>query len=222
MKSLDRVSRDFVWGSIVEKRKQHLIGWEKLCRPKTEGGLGIHKSSLMNKVFCEIIKGSWSSTWRSVTLAIKDVILPGHGWVIGDGKRINFWTDKWLMGTSLCDLTVSEIPLEVLSMKAGDLWTHGLGWDFQRITPYVSVETKLEMAAVVVNSDSGRPDTISWGEAADGKFTVASAYRFLTERETFKRDMSNFFKCVWRVRVLERVQVFFWLVGNHGIMTNQE
>lgn len=40
-KSLDHLSRDFIWGSTTENRKQHLIGWDKVCLPKAEGGLGI-------------------------------------------------------------------------------------------------------------------------------------------------------------------------------------
>ncbi|CAA7040260.1 unnamed protein product [Microthlaspi erraticum] len=254
-KALDRVSRDFVWGSTAEKRKQHLIGWERLCQPKAEGGLGIRKSNLMNKALLAkvgwrvmhdfsslwarvirskykvgdihdgswlVSKGTWSSTWRSVALAIKDVVIPGHSWVMGDGQSINFWTDKWLMGSALCDLTMAEIPLEALHLKAGNLWSNGIGWDLQRIIPYTSEETRLEMAAVVVNLNAGRSDTISWGETADGRFTVSSAYRLLSRDEYFKPNMSNFFRRVWRIRAPERVRVFLWLVSNYGIMTNQE
>ena len=38
---LDKVNRDFLWGSSTEKRKLHLVGWSKIIRPKDEGGLNI-------------------------------------------------------------------------------------------------------------------------------------------------------------------------------------
>ena len=38
---LDKINRNFLWGSTNEKRKMHLVGWEKIIRPKEEGGLGI-------------------------------------------------------------------------------------------------------------------------------------------------------------------------------------
>lgn len=49
--SLDKVSRNSVWGSTLEKCKLHLVSWEKITRPKEEEGLGLQatkpkKSSL--------------------------------------------------------------------------------------------------------------------------------------------------------------------------------
>ena len=38
---LDKINRDFLWGSTNEKRKMHTVGWGKIIKPKEEGGLGI-------------------------------------------------------------------------------------------------------------------------------------------------------------------------------------
>ncbi|CAA7036129.1 unnamed protein product [Microthlaspi erraticum] len=163
VKSLDRVSRDFVWGSTPEKRKQHLVSWDKVCLPRSEGGLGIRKSGIMNvalvakvgwrvlhdktSLWAQVlrskykigdlqnrnwlrVKGTWSSTWRSIALGIREVICPAHGWVIGNGRNINFWTDRWLMGKSLIDTVSTRVPESALALKVGDLWVNGSGWDF--------------------------------------------------------------------------------------------
>ena len=37
---LDKINRDFLWGSSNEKRRMHVVGWEKIIRPKDEGGFG--------------------------------------------------------------------------------------------------------------------------------------------------------------------------------------
>ena len=39
LNSVDRVYRNFIWGSTDEKRKFHMVEWVKLTRPKSEGGL---------------------------------------------------------------------------------------------------------------------------------------------------------------------------------------
>ncbi|CAA7043436.1 unnamed protein product [Microthlaspi erraticum] len=183
-RALDHVSRDFIWGSTLKARKQHLIGWDKVCLSKAEGGLGIRKTSIMNKALiaklgwrllhdntslwarvlrskCKVgdihdttwsvARGTWSSTWRSVVVGIRDVIRPGHGWVIGDGQRVDFWTDKWLGNSPLIDEVVAEVSEGVKRMKATKLWLNGTGWDMGRIAPFVSDDTKLELAAVVVD-----------------------------------------------------------------------
>lgn len=46
---LDKLSRDFIWGSDGDQRRQHLLSWEKICVPKREGGLGIRLTTEMNK-----------------------------------------------------------------------------------------------------------------------------------------------------------------------------
>lgn len=48
---LDRVSRSFLWRSTPEKRKKHLVAWDRVCLPRREGGLGIRASKDMNKAF---------------------------------------------------------------------------------------------------------------------------------------------------------------------------
>ena len=46
--NLDRISRNFLWGSIEEKRKIHLVGWNKVAKPKDRGGLGFHVAKERN------------------------------------------------------------------------------------------------------------------------------------------------------------------------------
>lgn len=38
--ALDKTSRNFIWGSSVEKRKLHTVSWEKITKSK-KGGLGV-------------------------------------------------------------------------------------------------------------------------------------------------------------------------------------
>ena len=46
---LEKIQRDFLWGSSSTKRKIHLIKWENVCRCKMKEGLGIKSLFLMNK-----------------------------------------------------------------------------------------------------------------------------------------------------------------------------
>lgn len=154
---LDSLSRSFVWGS-----GQHLVSWDKICRPKTAGGLGIRVSRDMNKaliakvgwcllhdkeslwarilrskyVIGDIHDPSWliagkriSSTWRSVVMGIREVITDGHQWVIGNGKRIKFWTDRWLSGHTLTEVAIADLLEGYENITARELWLDGGGWD---------------------------------------------------------------------------------------------
>jgi hypothetical protein len=49
---------NFIWGSSDEKRTWHTVAWDNICRPKNEGGLGIHKGSYYNQAL--IMKLTWN------------------------------------------------------------------------------------------------------------------------------------------------------------------
>ena len=38
---LEKILRDFLWGSNASERKIHLINWKPVCFSKAKGGLGI-------------------------------------------------------------------------------------------------------------------------------------------------------------------------------------
>ncbi|KAG7533089.1 hypothetical protein ISN45_Aa08g007260 [Arabidopsis thaliana x Arabidopsis arenosa] len=96
LESLDKLSRSFVWGSTVEKRKQHLLASGKVCRPKREGGLGLKEARVMNKAL--LAKVGWrllsnkSSLWTKV-LRIKYIVgeVHDHSWVVPKSK----WSSRW-------------------------------------------------------------------------------------------------------------------------------
>jgi len=39
--NLNKLNRNFLWGSLEELKTIHLIGWSKFVKPKGEGGLGV-------------------------------------------------------------------------------------------------------------------------------------------------------------------------------------
>ena len=44
------IQRDFLWGRGEEKNKWALVAWDKLCMPKSHGGLGLHDPKTLNKI----------------------------------------------------------------------------------------------------------------------------------------------------------------------------
>lgn len=66
-------------------------------------------------------KRRWSSTWRSVGSGLRDVVLPGISWVIGDGKEIRFWSDTWLTDRPLSKMVMRQLPAGYEATKAKDV-----------------------------------------------------------------------------------------------------
>lgn len=110
----------------------------------------------------------------------------------------------------------------MLKVKDLWLWQDGRGWRLDQIAPFVSVNKRLELCAVVVDKVTGAKDRLAWGENPDGEFTVKSAYALITRDDSPRPNVECFFNRVWRVVAPERVKVFLWLVGNQAIMSNAE
>lgn len=54
---VERLCRDFIWGSTPDARKNHLISWDKICSPKENGGLGFWTLRMVNAAY--LMKFGW-------------------------------------------------------------------------------------------------------------------------------------------------------------------
>ncbi|KAK5793185.1 hypothetical protein PVK06_034323 [Gossypium arboreum] len=48
---IERLARNFIWGTTNNTRKTALLSWEDCCRPLDSGGLGLRKLCDQNKIF---------------------------------------------------------------------------------------------------------------------------------------------------------------------------
>uniref|UniRef100_A0A2N9FT32 CCHC-type domain-containing protein n=1 Tax=Fagus sylvatica TaxID=28930 RepID=A0A2N9FT32_FAGSY len=70
---LDKINMNFLWGSTEEKKKMHMVGWDKICRPKKDGGLSFSAAKPRNIAL--LAKLNWrlveekDSLWAKTLLA---------------------------------------------------------------------------------------------------------------------------------------------------------
>ncbi|KAH0778498.1 hypothetical protein KY290_004925 [Solanum tuberosum] len=58
--TMNKIQRDFIWGTINEKRKIHLLNWDTITNNKNMGGLGIQKIEIKNRAILS------SLAWRII------------------------------------------------------------------------------------------------------------------------------------------------------------
>ena len=123
---LNKIARDFFWNKTNNHRGFPTVSWDKICRPKKFGGLGLRKIEAINNAFqCKlawkILTNQTSYRVRSMKLKYlhqgsylnctlkpsdspvwesvvcsKDVLSAGLIWQIGNGSSVSFWFDNWL------------------------------------------------------------------------------------------------------------------------------
>jgi len=57
LQKIRNIQRNLLWGKGEEKNKWALVVWDKLCKPKTHGGLGLHDPDTLSKVWGKIFGG---------------------------------------------------------------------------------------------------------------------------------------------------------------------
>ncbi|RVW19550.1 putative ribonuclease H protein [Vitis vinifera] len=90
---IERMQRDFLWSGVGEGKRDHLVRWEAVCKPRVIGGLGIGKIPLRNRA----LLGKWlwrfpresTSLWHQVILSIYGT--HSNGW---DANTIVRWSHR--------------------------------------------------------------------------------------------------------------------------------
>eukprot|EP00253_Pinus_taeda_P011540 PITA_11540 len=53
------IQRGFLWGKGEERKKWALVVWDKICKPKNHGGLGLDDPEILSKVLGEKLWWRW-------------------------------------------------------------------------------------------------------------------------------------------------------------------
>ena len=123
---LTSLMRNFWWGQKNDERKMVWISWDKLCTPKSQGGVGFKQlkqfnlallakqgwrlqvcsDSFMFRVFkaryfpnCDFIHakvGCNPSFAWCSIMAAQSIVSNGVHWQVGNGRSIRIWQDRWL------------------------------------------------------------------------------------------------------------------------------
>ncbi|RVW97057.1 putative ribonuclease H protein [Vitis vinifera] len=90
---IERLQRDFLWLGVGEGKRNHLVSWNVVCKPRVKGGLGFGKISLRNLA----LLGKWlwrypresTTLWHHVILSIYGT--HSNGW---DANTLVRWSHR--------------------------------------------------------------------------------------------------------------------------------
>ncbi|KAL8534351.1 hypothetical protein ACS0TY_010387 [Phlomoides rotata] len=124
--TIDRIKSTILWGQKEKEIRIHWIGWERLCKPKKDGGLGLRDLGDFNKailakqgwrliqddtsVLAQMLKARYfpRRQFRTITLGYGasytwQSILEGHRlleqglfWIVGDGSSVQMSREPWI------------------------------------------------------------------------------------------------------------------------------
>lgn len=203
---LEQSFANFFWGSSPNGNKRHWISWDLICRPISQGGLGIMSLRQMDialrvKMLWQALHSTslWASYFRTkhigqlhlrdVTfhrmagparrswMKAKQLILQYHRIIIGDGRNTNFWHDHWIGQHCLSDfLPDNSIPNSTITVK--DFLQHPQREEIDLLNSFIPAHLKTAIVHTTLNLENDIP---VWSLSSSGQCTVASTKKVLTD-----------------------------------------
>ncbi|GJY01145.1 hypothetical protein Tco_0359297 [Tanacetum coccineum] len=89
-------------GSMQRGRAK--VAWDVVCLPKKEGGLGVRKLEMFNKVLMSshevLFRSNMTWGWRKM-LQLRPILREFIWYRIGNGAKVSMWSDRWCISSPL-------------------------------------------------------------------------------------------------------------------------
>jgi hypothetical protein len=250
---MDAISK-FWWGDDDNSNKMHWFAWWKLCLPKNDGGMGFrdfHSFNLAmlakqvwrliadpNSLCAKVLRAKYypdgdilkagpksgsSFTWQSIVASIP-TFKRGYIWRVGNGDKINIWSDPWVPTSH--DRRVTSARGNAIVTKVSDLIDPYTGqWDEPLLRDIFNAIDAEPILQIPLNTH-GFEDFIAWGFSQNGVYTVRSAYH-LQWRHQFgpttgqavhgSSSANPIWRSIWKLKIPSKIKIFIWRVL-HGIL----
>ena len=199
-KKLDKINRDFLWGSTREKKKLHLVGWSKIIKPKEEGGLRIQAAREKNLAL--LAKLNWrmykkkEALWANVILKKYcsidrrrsrnlDKLPASSNWkaikagfqTFADGICLGVGNGTRIRVWTNCWIRGKSLRELIEGMMVVELLGgQGQRWRWERLSFELPQEVKDRIKAIPLSQVGRSEDLVLWKHSKDGEFSAKSAY----------------------------------------------
>ncbi|XP_043717635.1 uncharacterized protein LOC122665544 [Telopea speciosissima] len=199
-------------GDSEENKRVHWMSWQRLCKPKSRGGLGFKDSKFQNRaLLAKVAWRLWSSpnshwakflksiyfpqcdfldarvgnlpSWGWRSLLVgREVLLEGLIWRVGNGEKIRIWEDRWVPSLPNGRLQSLEPEGCSLIVVADLIDQDNRSWNVNLLHSLFSAS---DVAAILKIPLSLNPaeDKRYWSASRDGRFSVKSTYKLLIKKE---------------------------------------
>jgi len=245
--SIDQTTRNFIWRDSNNKGI-HLVGWNKISRPKNQGGLGIRTARetnicLLGKLVWDLLQSSpklWvdllsnryvyghnilhatshpkDSPTWSSIMHAKNALKDGFTWRAGFGNS-SFWFYPWS-------------SLGFLGFIVPYIDIHDLHWTVRDVFSTNAPHTRdlyshlPTMAADFINNthikfNPSIEDVFIWSSNKNGVYTTKCSYKWLQSRTNMviHSNTVSSWSWIWKLKLPEKHKFLFWLACHNYVPT---
>ncbi|KAL2920678.1 hypothetical protein RDABS01_012169 [Bienertia sinuspersici] len=226
---------NFFWGKRDGKKGISWIAWRDVCKPKSQGGLGILTGEELNKL--GLIRTCWklrendnlassiirdkylsnrrsvnfdrgSHCWRSLGIGW-ELLKKSLRWEIGSGKNINFWNDWWIGPKPLRQMCSGPLQEEEENWTVAHVLNNDKQW---------SLNIPSTLILEIKNSERiGEDSLVSNWALEGGKMDSQSILKVLRGGE----DREGDWDWLWRIKSHPKLSLFLWQLWWGRIACNE-
>uniref|UniRef100_A0A2N9ESQ0 Reverse transcriptase domain-containing protein n=2 Tax=Fagus sylvatica TaxID=28930 RepID=A0A2N9ESQ0_FAGSY len=160
--NLDKLNRDFLWGSTDERKKMHMA--KTLIAKYYPNGIMDERLET---------RRSGSSNWKSLKKGHK-VFRKGLRWVVNNGHEISFWHDLWVGDSPLRSLVHGPLSSWEDSLRVCDVVEGVSMWNLSTLSLDIPTCPREAIKAISVCSNRPLADKRVW-DTVGGEFKLGLA-----------------------------------------------
>ncbi|RVW16749.1 hypothetical protein CK203_076445 [Vitis vinifera] len=232
---IEKMQGNFLWSGAREGKKDHLVKWEVVSRPKELGGLGFGKISLRNIA----LLGKWlwrflekgvvfgiRCPWKAIAQVFQE-FSPFVHLVVGNGERIRFWEDLWWGNQSLCSqfanlYRVISVKNLTVSNVLGNSFPLAWNLNFRRnlTDSEIDLLQRLMSSLSSVCFSPSLADSRVWSLSSSGLLSVKSFFLALSKVSNPILFLPA--KFLWSSKAPSKVKALAWIVAHGKVNTNDK
>eukprot|EP00253_Pinus_taeda_P017157 PITA_17157 len=215
------IQRDFILGKGEDRKKWALVAWEKICKPKNYGVLGLDDPDILSKVLGAKLWWRWEN---------RGLVQENSFWEIREGDLALFWEARWQQEPIQLKEDLEEIKVEADTKglsKVKDFWdqTNSIdkwrtwrNFSFRDDNPLkAKAETlmrELDQRKILVSRGH---DQLRWDNNNEGTFHLKEVKLILFGLDSHASD--RVWQSLWMHQGCMKIRLFMWLVQHRKILT---
>ncbi|XP_071924943.1 uncharacterized protein [Coffea arabica] len=252
----------FWWGKGEKGTCVHWASWKKLSEVKGRGGLGFRDLEAFNTALLakqiwrflmapnllvsKVMKAKYMSDekwmdkkpvssaswcWKSIHSAAS-FLYDGLWKRIGDGKSVNMWRDRWIVGSDTGFASTTQ-PVGCKLEWVSELIEEGK-WKNDLLLKWFCAKDA-EHIKGIPTSIGRRKDRLVWGHSKAGIYSVKSGYALARQREgkagtrtgqeaetSWEIRKRNVWKQLWHLKVKAKLKHFMWKCLQNCLPVNEQ
>uniref|UniRef100_A0A803PLN3 Reverse transcriptase domain-containing protein n=1 Tax=Cannabis sativa TaxID=3483 RepID=A0A803PLN3_CANSA len=217
IKNLHSLAANFWWGDTKDNKKFHWCTWDKLCKPKEEGGLGFWSLNEFNQallakqgwrlihnpqsLLARVLKNSYYPNVSFMEVGCpsgascvwkgicwgRKILQEGARWRVWNGREVRVWEDKWIPRSSRTMLL--KKPEVEPQTKLHHFINKDGQWQIDEVKKHFHEEDIPWVQGIPI--DLYVEDTLTWPYTPNGQYIVKSGYRIGREINIHPPRSSN-------------------------------